>query len=112
MATSTLDFLTYDLSNTMLADAVKHARQTKANKAKWTNVVSQMRYFGKYGFCGCDNIQQIESENEINQLNELWSQYDPENFDYYDGFVSDLEWLGSRRLSEALDDTNYYYENL
>ena len=50
MATSMLDFLNYDLSNTQLADAVKHARQTKAqtkaNKAKWTNVASQVNQWG------------------------------------------------------------------
>ena len=42
MATSMLDFLNYDLSNTQLADAVKHARQTKANKAKWSQVAKQV----------------------------------------------------------------------
>jgi hypothetical protein len=38
MATSMLDFLNYDLSNTQLADAVKHARQTKANKVKFSTI--------------------------------------------------------------------------
>jgi len=43
MATSVLDYLTYDFSNTMLSDAVKHARQIKSNKAKWSEVALQVK---------------------------------------------------------------------
>ena len=86
MATSMFDFLNYDLSNTDLADAVKHARQTKANKAKWTNVVSQVKEWGHWW-----------SQDDDEDIEYIYIIYTPEDFGLH---------LGSETLAELIRNAN------
>ena len=82
MATSTLDNLTYDLSNTLLADAVQHARQTQANKSKWANVVSQINTCSHYW-----NTTELDTET-TKDIEEMYNTYKPEEFDTEDNFTA------------------------
>ena len=96
MATSMLDFLNYDLSNTDLADAVKHARQTKAqtkaNKAKWSIVNSQVKEWSfHWVFAEDPGSKEIE---------ELYNTYKPEDFGKYWHFTA------TNTLSEFIDNAN------
>ena len=88
MATSMLDFLNYDLSNTDLSDAVKHARQTKANKSKWADVVLQVKLRGKEW-----QPQQllIEEELDVIDLFDRLQHMDEDDFMYsFVGWTADL----------------------
>ena len=97
MATSMLDFLTYDLSNTLLSDAVKHARQTKANKSKWADVVLQVKLRGKEW--APENTLPPEEELEIIDLFNRLEHMDEQEFNY-----TFMGWLG-----EYIFDANYEY---
>ena len=95
MATSTLDILPYDLSNTLLADAVKHARQTKANKSKWSNVVSQVKECGyHWSFV----------EAEANDIEEMYNTYKSEDFGKFWHFTA------INTLGEFIDNANEEYD--
>ena len=80
MATQPLNYLTYDLSNTLLSDAVKHARQVRANKSKWSDVVLQVKLRGSRW--ATENFIQEEQEG----LEQIWLQ---DKYHWGWGFLSE-----------------------